>query len=361
MTIESILSTNLEFTGKPAFKIVNEKVYSAVPLYEIKSCLVFSHYSYRHNGFEWTEYHRTNEAANLVINDSNRKKSIRKKRTDEAATAFWTEYHRTVEAANQLVRAVNELIDPLYKENRDIEEEYRSLKSGNNSEKARPTINLTIEKLIDKSLELGSLVGLFEILSKNKQLDKKEVVKAILSRITSQKLEQLTQEKIESYSKSVDGYLGVTDAKQQVSFIRAINDKRGEIERNNKESMQRILFGDGDNNNVSKNIKIFETSIMTFLTKEEVINFLFEAKSPAEIKELNQLLPQNLRVAEVQNDVQKKEIISKALDFAGFEEGYLPTTVKPTEEEKPKTSVFGCCCTKSPVNKDSELIVDGGR
>lgn len=222
MTIESILSTNLEFTGKPAFKIVNEKVYSAVPLYEIKSCIVFSHYSYRHNGFEWTEYHRTDEAANLVINASNRKKSIRKKRTDEAAnlvinaslTAFWTEYHRTVEAANQLVRAVNELIDPLYKENRDIEEEYRSLKSGNNSEKARPTINLTIEKLIDKSLELGSLVGLFEILSKNKQLDKKEVVKAILSRITSQKLEQLTQEKIESYSKSVDGYLGVTDAKQ---------------------------------------------------------------------------------------------------------------------------------------------------
>jgi glutamyl/glutaminyl-tRNA synthetase len=252
MTIQDILSTNLEFTGKPAFKIVKEKVDSALQL-------VFSHYSYKHNRFEWIEY------------------------------------HRTVGAANQLVRAVNELIDPLYKENRDIEEEYRSLKSGNNSEKAPRTINLTIEKLIDKSLELGSLVGLFEILSKNKQLDKKEVVKAILSRITDQKLEQLEEEKIKSYSQSVDDYLGVTtDAQKKDSFINAINGKREEIKRNNKESMQRILFGDGNNNNVSKNIELFKTSIMTSLTKEQVIKCLLEAKSPEEIKELNQLLPQDL-------------------------------------------------------------------
>jgi hypothetical protein len=88
-----------------------------------------------------------------------------------------------------------------------------------------------------------------------------------------------------------------------------------------------------------------------------VINCLLEAKSPEEIKELNQLLPQDFRVVEVQNDVlQKNEIISKALDFAGFQRGYLPTTVKPTKEEKPKTSVF-CCCAQPTVQRNEEFVV----
>ena len=215
-------------------------------------------------------------------------------------------------------------------------------------------MSLTIKELIDKSLELDSreldfLAGLFDILSKNKQLDKTEVVQAILSRITDQKLEQLTQEKIKSYSQSVDDYLGVTDAKQKDSFINAINGKR-------EESMQRILFGDRNNNNVSENIELFKTSFMTVLTKEQVVELLLNPSKEdkeIEIDKLNELLPKEDRLptseTEKYDEEEKKKIINKALDFLGFEKGYLE------EEKKPKTSVWGCCAQPSVSNE--ELVV----
>ena len=369
MTIESILSTNLEFTGKPAFKIVNKEVYSDVPLSEIKSFLVLSHYSYGHNGFEWTEYHRTNEAANLVINASNRKKSIRKKRTDEDAN-LWTEYHRTVEAANQLARAVNELIDPLYKENRDIEEEYHSLKSGNNSEKARPTINLTIEKLIDKSLELGSLVGLFEILSKNKQLDKTEVVQAIVSRITPEQLEQLTDRQIEKWSKSVDTYLGLCGT-EVGKFKRDIEGKRASNKTNNQQKTLQILLQNQNKTTIDdKDLEDFKT-LMSFLTRQEVVECLLkpnlhkpdldkreQERSDEEICELNALLPKEdrLKKSKTHTKEEKKQIIEKALDFLDLKEEYRQSpTPQAGQETKPSTSCFGCCA--QPTVRNEEFVV----
>ena len=212
-------------------------------------------------------------------------------------------------------------------------------------------MSLTIKELIDKSLELDyleldSLAGLFEILSKNKQLDKTEVVQAIVSRITPEKLEQLTQEKIKSYSQSVDDYLGVTDAKQKGSFKSQIATLKGEIEEERKKAMLGILFKDNSN---TEGVKQFIGSLLPFFAKEQVIGFLLNQNNEQEIKALNELLPKDLRVEEL----QVKEVITRVLNHVGaFDEKY---STKPETTEKPSTSCFGCCAQPSVSNE--ELVV----
>ncbi len=230
------------------------------------------------------------------------------------------------------------------------------------------SFEVTIETLIDEAFKLPEpkfepkLNNLLTILFFHKDLvslakeDRETLLKTIVSKITPEQLEQLTDKQIEKWSKSVDTYLGLRGT-EVGKFKKDIENKRASNKTNNQQKTLQILLQNQNKTTIDANLQsTFQDNVIPFLTKEQVINCLLEKKSPEEIKELNQLLPQDFRVAEVQNDVQKKKIIEKALDFLKLE-GY-GQSLEPETTEKPKTSVF-CCCAQPTVQRNKELVVGG--